>query len=135
MTRCDRRRALRGVIASALAALSLAAVAQPQVARGFPQNALRGELLLQSPNDVLVNGVPARLAPGLRIRGQDNLMIVSGAILGQKFVGHYTVDSYGLLNQIWVLRPDEIANQPWPRTAAETAAWAFDPVGQRWAKP
>ena len=134
MNRCDRlgRRFVLFVLA---AVLGTGVLAQPQVARNFPQNALRGEVVVQSAYDVLVNGQQARFAPGLRVRGQDNLMLVSGVLIGQTFIGHYTVDVNGQINQLWVLRDDELANKLWPRTAEESAAWSFDPAAQVWSKP
>jgi len=134
MNRCERL-GRRFVLLCFGALLGTAVLAQPQVARNFPQNALRGEVVVQNAHEALVDGQPARFAPGLRIRGQDNLMLVSGVLIGQKFIGHYTVDSYGLLNQLWVLRDDELANKPWPKSAQESTTWSFDPVAQRWSKP
>ncbi|MBT9490219.1 MAG: hypothetical protein IV093_22160 [Rubrivivax sp.] len=120
-----------------LAVAVLACAALPAVAqqRNFPANALRGELLIQQPPDVTLNGQPARLAPGARIRGDNNLLVLSGALAGQKLTVHYTVDSYGLLLNVWLLGAEERARQPWPRNAAEAASWRFDPVAQTWSKP
>jgi hypothetical protein len=138
MNRCDRfgRRSFLRPLGAAVAALVLAgaAAAQPQVSRQFPQSALRGDIVVQNGSELLLNGQAARLAPGARIRGQDNLLLVTGAIAGQKFVGHYTVDISGLVNQLWVLREDELL-KPWPRTAEEAAGLRFDPAAQLWSKP
>jgi hypothetical protein len=123
---------LRCVTLALAAVLVLPAAAQQ---RPFPPNALRGELLVEQPPAVTLNGQPARLAPGARIRGENNLLQMSGALAGQKLIVHYTVDNYGLLLDVWVLSAAERARQPWPRTPAETAAWRFDPVGQTWSKP
>lgn len=122
----------------ALAALLAAApiVVQAQaIQRNFPQNALRGAVVIESPSEALLNGKPARLAPGLKIRGQDNLLQMSGALVGAKLLVHYTVDIAGLVNNIWILTPQEAAKKPWPATAAEAQAWQFDPIAQTWAKP
>lgn len=117
---------------SLLLALVLPAFAQQ---RPFPANALRGELVVEQPPAVLLNGKPARLAPGARIRGDNNLMLVSGALAGRKWVVHYTVDPYGLLLDVWVLTPQELARRPWPTTPAEAASWRFDPSAQVWSRP
>ncbi|HWH74092.1 MAG TPA: hypothetical protein VNV16_07520 [Methylibium sp.] len=114
--------------------LPLAAAAQ-QVQRNFPATALRGELTVVNPPEVVLNGQPARLAPGARIKGGNNLLVMSGAIVGQKLPVHYTIDTYGLVKDVWLLREDEVARKPWPKTAAEAAAWSFDPVAQTWTKP
>ncbi len=128
MTRC----VARSVAAAALVLGALSAAAQP---RSFPADPLRGELQVQQPPEVVLNGQPARLAPGARIRGENNLLVLSGALAGQKLTVHYTVDSYGLLLNVWLLSADERARQPWPRTPAEAASWRFDPVAQTWSKP
>lgn len=134
MNRCVRL-GRRFVLLSFAALLGSAALAQPQVTRNFPQNALRGEVLVQNAHEALINGQPARFAPGMRLRGQDNLMLVSGVLIDQKFIGHYTLDLSGLVTQLWVLRDDELANKLWPRTPEESAAWSFDPAAQAWSKP
>lgn len=121
-----------------LAALALAvpvlAQAQNITQRQFPANSLRGELQITQPPDALLNGQPVRLAPGARIRGGDNLLVMSGAIQGQKYPVIYTIDTYGLLINVWLLREDE-AGKLWPKTAEEAASWTFDPVAQTWTKP
>ncbi len=122
----------------ALAALALAvpvlAQAQLQLQRQFPATALRGELQITTPPEAILNGQPVRLAPGARIRGGDNLLVMSGAIAGRKSPVIYTIDTYGLLIDIWLLREDE-AGKLWPKTPDEAAKWVFDPAGQTWTKP
>ena len=115
-------------------ALSAPLAASAQVQRNFPYDALRGEITMVNPPDVLLGGQPARLAPGARLRGPDNLLLVSGALQSQRFVANYTLDTLGLLKDVWVLRPEE-ASRPWPRTAEEAAALRFDPAAQSWSKP
>ena len=109
--------------------------AQNVVQRGFPANALRGEIAFGQPPEVLLNGQPARLAPASRIRGTNNLLLMSGAVMGQKAVVHYTLDPLGLVLDVWILTDVERARQPWPTKAAEARAWSFDPVAQVWTKP
>lgn len=106
-----------------------------QVQRNFPANALRGELVVLQAPEVLLNGKPARLAPGARIRDMGNMLVVSGALANLKLPVNYTLEHHGMLLDIWVLRDDERARQPWPRTPAEAQAWAFDPAAQSWTKP
>jgi hypothetical protein len=118
-----------------LAAIALCSSASAQVARLFPPTALRGELTGTAPPDVLLNGKAARLAPGARIRNQDNRFDVTGTLTGGKWLVHYTVDSGGQLLDIWILTPSEMANQPWPVTAEQAQTWRFDAVSQKWTKP
>jgi hypothetical protein len=111
------------------------AVVQAQaVQRNFPQNALRGALVLQTTSDATLNGQPVRLAPGLRIRGQNNMLAMTGPLLGQKLLVHYTLDTEGLLKDVWILTPQEASNRPWPTTPREAQSWGFDPVAQVWVK-
>jgi hypothetical protein len=120
-----------------LAALMLASAlpAAAQAQRNFPANALRGELVIQQPPEALLNGRAARLAPGARIRGTDNLLQMSGALAGQKLPVHYTLDNAGLLLDVWVLTPAELARRPWPTTPQQAREWIFDPVAQVWSRP
>ena len=120
---------------AALAFVSTAASAQT-VQRGFPQNALRGVITFNTPPAVLLNGKSAQLAPGARIRGQNNMLEMSGALIGKKAIVNYTLeDSTGLVKDIWVLREDEIAKKPWPTTLEQARTWSFDPVAQVWTRP
>ena len=120
----------------ALLALALCApsYAAAQVQRNFPQNALRGELTVGMPPEVLVNGRPGRLAPGARVRGPDNMIVMSGAIAGQRHTAHYTLDTLGLVKDVWLLRADE-TDRFWPKSDAEATRFTFDPVALTWTKP
>jgi len=124
----------RWALAGLLAA-TLATPAAAQVQRNFPATALRGTLLIGEPPEIALNGKPARLAPGARIRGQDNMVQMSGALSGAKLLVHYTVDTYGLVKDVWILRPEEAAVRPWPATPEQAGTWTFDPTAQTWTKP
>ncbi len=116
-------------------AVLLAAALPAQAQRLFESNALRGEFQVTNPPEALLNGKPARLAPGARIRNPLNMLQVSGTLIGQKVVVNYTLDGFGLVHNVWVLSPEEAARQPWPRNLDEARAWVFDPSLQRWSKP
>ena len=115
--------------------VALAATLPAHAQRLFERNALRGDLQVTAPPEVLLNGQPARLAPGARIRNAQNMVQLSGSLVGQKLLVHYTLDGFGLVHDVWVLTPDEAGKQPWPRTPSEAATWTFDPTLQRWSKP
>ncbi|MCA0244949.1 MAG: hypothetical protein LCI02_29455 [Proteobacteria bacterium] len=125
------------------AALGLAAglalganTAFAQVLRAFPPSALRGEITGTAPPDVLLNGKPARLAAGARIRGEENRFELTSFLAGKKLVVNYTIeDTSGQLMEVWVLTAVERANTPWPATKEQAAAWTFDPVSQKWTRP
>jgi hypothetical protein len=126
-----------GLMAASLTLLCVAAVpAQAQSHRSFPSNALRGELSFVAPPEVLLNRQPARLAPGVRIRGEDNLLKLSGAVAGGRYLVHYTREATtGMLLEVWILNAAERANRLWPTNERDAGNWQFDPVGQTWSRP
>ena len=115
----------------AAATLVFSAATPAQVQRTFPQNALRGEVSFKIAPDVTLNKKPARLAPGVRIRGANNMMVVTGEVTGRTFTVNYTVEPSGLLLDVWILRPEEI-KVFWPKSPAEAAKLDFDAAAQRW---
>ena len=118
-----------------LVAAALIAPAAAQVQRNFPQNALRGAIVVGTPPEITLNDAAARLAPGARIRNATNMIELSGGLAGQRLLVNYTIDTHGLVKDVWILRADEAAVQPWPTTPEQAQRWAFDPVKQSWAKP
>jgi hypothetical protein len=118
----------------ALAGFGPGASAQEAVQRSFPLQALRGELVVTTPPEVLLDGAPARLSPGARIRGTGNLIVQSAGLSGARLLVHYTRDDHGLITEVWVLRADE-AQRAWPRSAQEAAALVYDPFSRAWRQP
>jgi hypothetical protein len=118
-----------------LAALALCSAAQAQPVRTFPANALRGTLTVTQPPEVLLNGQAARLSPGARIRGPNNLLQMSGSLVGQTLLVNYTVEPLGSVHNVWILSADEAARHPWPTTVEQARHWVFDPAAQTWSKP
>lgn len=125
----------RCVIATTFAVATFVSLsAHAQTHRFFPPQALRGELMVTQAPDVLVNGQPGRLSPGARIRGDTNLLVMSGSIAGQKNLVHYTLTEDGQVKDVWILNPAELANKVWPRTVQESSSWAFEPGTQTWKR-
>lgn len=85
-----------------------------------------------APPKVSLNGQPARPAPGLRLRGDGNLL-QPASVAGQNRVVHDPVDRFGQLMDAGWLDRTELANKAWPTTAADVHAWAFDPATQTWS--
>ena len=106
-----------------------------QLQRNFPATALRAEMQITLPPQLLLNGRDARLAPGARIRDENNFLTMSGSLADRRLVIHYTLNTEGLLFDVWVLTPAEMAKQPWPRSLEEARTWVFDPIDQSWTKP
>ena len=115
MNRCTVKLMAVLALSTALAIASMTVQAQPQdgeasllVTRNLPKTALLGRLLVQQPPDVMLNGQPTRLAPGVRIRDENNQIAMSGALIGQAFPVKYLLDSSGLVSQAWILTADEV---------------------------
>ncbi len=122
------------LLASAQTVTETATQQVPQLQRPLPLKSLRGELQFGHPPEALLNGVLVRLAPGARIKNTQNLLVMSGALMGQKLMANYTIDPYGLLMDVWLLGPQDLA-KPWPQTTEQAATWSYDPVTQTWIKP
>lgn len=120
---------------AAVAMTSLVGAASAQSLRAFPADALRGEIVIGQSPEVSLNGQAARLGAGARLRGPDNMVRMPASLIGQKFLVHYTVDTQGLLREVWILSEAEAAKKPWPKSREEAASWRFDVVSQTWAKP
>jgi len=133
MTRCANSLFASAVLTVAASCFA-AAPALAQSHRPFPPQALRGELVVLQTPEVLLNGNPARLAPGSRLRSDGHMLLPPASVAGQKLTVHYTVDPAGLLMDVWVLNPVELANKTWPRTPQEAASWSFEPGTQTWTK-
>jgi hypothetical protein len=125
---------IRCVLLAATVAV-FATSAAAQAARKFPASALRGEVIVTAPPELLLNQSAARLAPGARIRDGNNLLVMSGAAINQRMLVHYTTDLQGQLLEVWILTPAEAARKPWPATRQEAASWSFNPDTQTWSKP
>jgi len=138
MNRCvatSRSHATLSAFAIALAAATTALLPTPaaaQVHRNFPQTALRGVIEFKSPTDATLNTKPIRIAPGARIHGTDNMLVMSGTLGGQRFPANYTLESNGMLFEIWLLSKAESKVEPWPETPKQQAEWAFDYAAQKW---
>lgn len=127
------RRFVLTTFAAALAALPLGA-ARAQSARRFPRNALRGDMVFVAHPEVSLNGKPARLSPGSRVRDMANMNALPTALAGNRAVVLYTLDAMGLVKDVWILAPAEI-ERLWPRTPQEAATWRFDEATQIWSRP
>ncbi len=115
--------------------LALCAALPVQAQRMFQPDALRGELVVTQPPEALLNGKPARLSPGARIRSPSNMIQLSGSLLGQKLVVNYTLDTAGALRDVWILTDTEVAKKPWPTTRDQAQSWLFDSTTQSWSRP
>ena len=122
-------------VTAALLAATFLAPAGAQVQRNFPQNALRGAIVVGVPPEITLNGRAARLAPGARIRGENNMVEMSASLSGSRLLVNYTLDPLGLVMNVWILRAEEAAVRPWPTAPEQAQTWQFDAIAQTWTKP
>lgn len=118
-----------------LVGATLTGPAGAQGQRTFPQTALRGALVIGEAPEITLNGKPARLAPGARIRDPGNMLAMSGTLAGARLLVHYTLDPLGLVRDVWILSEEEAARRPWPTTQRQAEEWRFDPIAQTWSRP
>jgi len=86
----------------------LPSVAEAQgMTRPFPAKAQRGIFQVTTPPTILLDGTPARLSPGARIRGTNNLIVMSGTLVGQQLRVNYVRDGQGLIHEVWILTDAE----------------------------
>ena len=116
-------------------ALALTLPLSAQAQRTFTAKALRGEVVFGTPPEITLNGKPARLAPGARIRDENNMLHLPASLAGKKFVVNYTTELEGMLLDVWILSRSEMTRKPWPSTEKEALAWQFNPDAQAWTKP
>lgn len=107
MNRCPTLLRLCAPLMVLLGLLALAQAAHAQV-RQFPQGIKAGTLTMLTPPEARLDGAAVRLAPGVRIMGQNNMQVMSAALAGQSFVVAYLRDPYGLLSRVWVLNEAEV---------------------------
>jgi hypothetical protein len=92
--------------------LAFCVTTQAQVEpRKFPPTALRGVLVVTQPPQITLNGLPAQLSPGARIRAPNNLLVLSGTLLGQSLLVNYVQDAQGQIHEVWILTEAE-AQEP-----------------------
>lgn len=80
----------------------------PQRIPPVSARAKAGVLRIVTPPDVLLDGRPARLSPGSRIRGTNNLMVMSATLVGQDLKVLYTLEPTGLVHEVWIMTMREI---------------------------
>jgi hypothetical protein len=97
--------------------------------RSFPPNALRGTLEVVQGAEVIMDGQAARMSPGARIRGPNNMLVMSGAMAGQRYVVNFTRDTFGNIHQVWVLT--ELEAQQKIKTATPERNFVFGSEGDK----
>lgn len=92
----------------ALAAAAAAASAQT-LTREAPRDVQPGRLAVNLPPEITLDGQPARLSPGARIRDTQNMLVLSGQLAGKETPVVYRRDALGLVHEVWLLTEAEYA--------------------------
>jgi hypothetical protein len=94
--------------------------------RKFPASALRGRLkVLQAP-DILIDGKPARLSPGSRIRDAQQRLVMSASITNLEFVVNFTRNPLGEVQEVWILNELEAKQKMKTNTPETNVIFASD---------
>ena len=113
LTPCRSHRLLRVLSGLALClALALPAWLHGQVQRPLPVNVQRG--ILTAPlvfPYALIDERQTRLAPGARIHGESNLIMMPASVSGTHEVA-FVRDASGAVSELWLLTPDEVQALP-----------------------
>ena len=75
--------------------------------RTFPAAALRGEIVVQAPPVITLDGKADRLSPGARIRDANNMLVMSGTLVNQKVIVNYLREGAGNVHEVWILNSEE----------------------------
>lgn len=100
-------RCIRPLLASLFLATGLAA------AQGFvreaPKDVKPGRMVVTAPPEISMDGKPDRLSPGARIRDTNNMLVLSGSVVGQSLPVVYRREPGGAVHEVWLLTADEYA--------------------------
>ena len=74
-----------------------------------PDTVVAQDLVRQFPAaaNILINGQPERLSPGARIKNPNNMIVLSGSLVGQAVLVNYQRDPQGQIHEVWLLNPAE----------------------------
>ena len=64
-------------------------------------------LVVTAPPEVLINGGVERLSPGVRIRGVNNMLVMSASLVGKTALVNYVREKQGMIQEIWILNQAE----------------------------
>lgn len=87
----------------------------PQRIPPISARAKLGVLRVVAAPEILLDGKPARLSPGARIRGTNNLMVMSASLTGQDLKVLYTLEPTGLVHEVWIMTMREIITRTPPK--------------------
>lgn len=90
-------------------ALLLPAAHAQGVVREAPRDVVPARMAVGNPPEITLDGEPARLSPGARIRDVRNMQVLSASLAGQSVPVVYRREIGGLVHDVWILTPEEFA--------------------------
>jgi hypothetical protein len=91
-----------------IAAQAVNTPATAQMARFFPDSAVRGNITFKSPPQIELDGKADRLSPGARIRDEQGMLAMTGALQGKEFVVNFRREAAtGMVHEVWILTAEE----------------------------
>jgi hypothetical protein len=95
-------------ITAPILGLLLATSAVAQTIRSFPETALRGKIAFKSPPQIELDGKTDRLSPGARIRDEQGMLAMTGALEGKAFTVNFRREAgTGMVHEVWLLTAEE----------------------------
>ena len=109
MNRCteSRARAAFAVLAGLFLALFTSFAAAQGIMRDAPKDVVLGQMIVVAPPQITIDGKPDQLSPGSRIRDLNNMLALSGGLVGKVLPVVYRRDAAGLIHEVWLLTDDE----------------------------
>ena len=106
MTHFTLKSSIFAILFIAIQAVNTSATAQ--MARVFPDSAVRGNIIFKSPPQIEINGKADRLSPGARIRDEQGMLAMTGALEGKSFVVNFRREAAtGMVHEVWILTAEE----------------------------
>jgi hypothetical protein len=96
----------------AVTALAAGLAIAQGIRREAPKDVVAGRMVVTTPPQIRMDGKPDRLSPGSRIRDLNNLLVLSGSIVGKDLPVVYRRDPTGLVHEVWILTEAEYSKLP-----------------------
>ena len=92
--------------------LAFAASAQAQFMgidgkRKFPVDVERGKLVIKQPPYVMLDGKQEIMAPGVRVMGLQNTLVLTRTLVDQNLLVNYRRNDLGQIKEVWLLTDPE----------------------------
>jgi hypothetical protein len=82
--------------------------ATAQITRIFPDSTVRGNITFKSPPQIELDGKAERLSAGARIRDEQGVLAMTGALEGKSFTVNFRREAAtGLVHEVWILSAEE----------------------------